>query len=49
MKQDTVNYLAVGSFVLAGLGVLLYAMYHLIGGAGAYDLYYTRYGNIAGL
>ncbi len=49
MKHDSVNYFAVGLFVLAGLGVLLYALYHLVGGAGAYDVYYTRYANVAGL
>ncbi len=49
MKRDTVNYFAVGLFVLAGLAVLLFAMFHLLGGAGDGDVYYTRYANVAGL
>jgi phospholipid/cholesterol/gamma-HCH transport system substrate-binding protein len=49
MKRDTINYFSVGLFVLAGLALLLYAMYHLVSGIGDRDTYYTRYRNVAGL
>lgn len=49
MKRDTINYFAVGLFVLAGVGVLFYALFHLIGGVGDRDVYYASYRNVAGL
>ena len=49
MKRDTINYFAVGLFVLAALGVLLFALFQIVGGTGARDTYYTRYRNVAGL
>jgi phospholipid/cholesterol/gamma-HCH transport system substrate-binding protein len=49
MKRETINYFSVGLFVLAGLAVLLIALYHLIGGVGDRDVYYTSYRNVAGL
>ncbi len=49
MKRDTINYFAVGLFVLAGLGVLFWALYRITGGAGERDVYYTQYHNVAGL
>jgi phospholipid/cholesterol/gamma-HCH transport system substrate-binding protein len=49
MKRETVNYFAVGLFVLAGLGVLLFALFHMISGAGERDTYYTQYRNVAGV
>lgn len=49
MKRETIDYFSVGLFVLAGLGLLLFAMYHLSNGIGDRDKYYTRYRNVAGL
>lgn len=49
MKRETTNYFAVGLFVLAALGILFSALYHLISGSGNRDVYYTRYRNVAGL
>ncbi len=49
MKRDSINYLAVGSFVLAmgvALAVLLFAV---TGRGGASDTYYVIYDNVAGL
>jgi phospholipid/cholesterol/gamma-HCH transport system substrate-binding protein len=49
MKRETVNYFAVGLFVLAGLGLLLLVLFHRLSGAGDQDTYYTRYRNVAGV
>ncbi len=49
MRRDTINYFAVGLFVLAGLGVLFWSLYRISGGAGENDVYYTQYHNVAGL
>jgi len=49
MKRETTNYFAVGLFVLAALGILFIALYHLISGSGNRDVYYTQYRNVAGL
>ncbi|MBI5039820.1 MAG: MCE family protein [Gammaproteobacteria bacterium] len=49
MKRDNINYLAVGSFVLAGLVVLLVVLYKLTGRVGDSEPYHAYYGNITGL
>ncbi len=49
MKRESINYFSVGLFVLAGLAVLLYAMFRLLNGVGEHDQYYTFYRNVAGL
>lgn len=49
MKRDSVNYLAVGSFVLAGLIVLLVVLYKLTGRVGDSEPYHAYYNNITGL
>ncbi|MBI5460789.1 MAG: MCE family protein [Gammaproteobacteria bacterium] len=49
MKRDNINYLAVGSFVLAGLIVLLVVLYKLTGRVGDSEPYHAYYGNITGL
>ncbi len=49
MKRETINYFSVGLFVLAALGVLFFALYYMISGAGDRDVYYTHYHNVAGL
>ncbi len=49
MRRETINYFAVGLFVLAGLAVLLFALYHLVSGVGDREVYYTRYHNVAGV
>ena len=49
MKRDNVNYLAVGSFVLVALLLLLVVLYKLTGRVGDSDLYHVRFANITGL
>ena len=49
MKRDNINYLAVGSFVLAMGCVLLYGLYRVTGQSGKGDEYLTHFGNVAGI
>ena len=49
MKRDNINYLAVGSFVLIALVILVVALYKLTGHVGDSDPYHVYYGNITGL
>lgn len=49
MKRDNINYLAVGSFVLIALVILVVALYKLTGRVGDSDPYHVYYGNITGL
>jgi phospholipid/cholesterol/gamma-HCH transport system substrate-binding protein len=49
MKRETINYFSVGLFVLAGLAVLLFALFRIVSGVGDRDTYYTRYRNVAGV
>ena len=49
MKRDTVNYLAVGTFVLLMLGALLAALFMITGRSGPTDRYYVLYDNVVGL
>ena len=49
MKRDNINYLAVGSFVLAMGVVLLYGLYRITGQSGKGDEYVTHFGNVAGI
>ena len=49
MKRESVNYFAVGIFVLLGFGMLLAVMIHLTGASGKTDQYYTHYQNVAGI
>ncbi|WJW74625.1 MlaD family protein [Thiohalobacter sp. IOR34] len=49
MKRDTINYLAVGVFVLAAIGVLLGVLYKITGRVGQAESYYVTYPNITGL
>jgi len=49
MKRDNINYLAVGSFVLVGLVLLLGVLYKLTGRVGDSEPYHAYYSNITGL
>jgi phospholipid/cholesterol/gamma-HCH transport system substrate-binding protein len=49
MKRDSINYLVVGLVVLAGLGMLLYALYRLTGGVDENTRYFVQYPNVGGL
>lgn len=49
MKRDNINYLAVGSFVLAMSVVLLYGLYRITGHSGKGTLYVTHFPNVAGI
>ena len=49
MKRETINYFAVGLFVLAGMAILLSVLYRISSRAGDHDIYYTYYSNVAGL
>lgn len=49
MRHDTVNYTAVGSFVLLMLLALGIVLYQLSGRSGPVDHYYAHYNNVGGL
>jgi phospholipid/cholesterol/gamma-HCH transport system substrate-binding protein len=49
MKRDTVNYFAVGIFVLAMLFAFFVLMYFVTGSTGPADHYTVRYDNVHGL
>ena len=49
MRHDTVNYTAVGAFVILMAIVLGAVLYHLSGRQGRTDEYFSYYGNVAGL
>jgi len=49
MKQDHINYFAVGSFVLIVLLVLMYAVYRVTGSASDVDKYYVELHNVSGI
>ena len=49
MKRDTINYFAVGGFVLAGLIALGAALLAVSGVKGPEDDYFVRYHNVSGI
>lgn len=49
MKRDTINYFAVGGFVLAGLIALGVVLLALTGQGGPEDDYVVRYRNVSGI
>lgn len=49
MRRDSLNYLAVGAFVLAALAMFLVVLYKLTGRVGDSDPYHVDYANITGL
>ncbi len=49
MKRDNVNYLLVGTFVLAMGAVLLYSLYRITGHTAKGELYHTHFTNVAGI
>lgn len=49
MKNDRINYLAVGAFVLAMFTLLLLVLFQLTGTRGATDVYYAYFDNISGI
>lgn len=49
MKRDNINYLAVGSFVLAMAVALAVLLFAVTGRGGPSDTYYVLYDNVAGL
>jgi len=49
MKRDNINYLAVGTFVLATLIILLVVLYKITGRVGDSNPYHVYYDNITGL
>jgi len=49
MKQEHINYFAVGSFVLITLLVLMYAVYRVTGQASDTDKYYVELHNVSGI
>ena len=49
MKRENVNYLAVGSMVLAAFVLFLYMLYRLTGGVDENDRYVVHYTNVGGL
>lgn len=49
MRRDTVNYVAVGSFVLLVMAALGATLFYLTGHSGPVDHYTVHYRNVAGL
>ena len=49
MKRDNINYLMVGSFVLAMGVALVVLLFAITGRSGPIDTYYVVYDNVAGL
>jgi phospholipid/cholesterol/gamma-HCH transport system substrate-binding protein len=49
MRRDNINYLAVGSLVLAAFVLLIYMLYRLTGGVDENDPYLVFYPNVGGL
>ncbi len=49
MKKDHINYVAVGSFVLAMLALLIASLLYISGQGDATDTYYVSYTNISGI
>jgi phospholipid/cholesterol/gamma-HCH transport system substrate-binding protein len=49
MRTLDTNYVAVGTFVLAGVAGLITALALLTGRTGSTDVYYTGYNNVAGI
>lgn len=49
MKNDRINYLAVGAFVMVMFGLLLAVLIRLTGTRGDTDIYYAYFDNISGL
>ena len=49
MRSSKINYLVVGVFVLAMIGVLVVAVALLMGRTGAVDAYHAVYRNVTGI
>jgi len=49
MKQENINYIAVGSFVLLMLLLLIYSLYRITGQTANKDIYYVQYSNVTGI
>lgn len=49
MKQDNINYFAVGLFVIGAILVLFFALYQITGGGADADEYYVEIKNVAGI
>ncbi|MGD8925476.1 MAG: MlaD family protein, partial [Thioalkalispiraceae bacterium] len=49
MKQDNINYFAVGLFVIAAGFVLIFALYQITGQGTAADDYFVELKNVAGI
>lgn len=49
MKQDNINYFAVGLFVIGAMLILLVALYHITGRGADADDYYVEIKNVAGI
>lgn len=49
MKEETVNYLAVGVVVSIALALFLFMLVRMTGGNQETDVYYTQYQNVYGL
>ncbi len=49
MKQDNINYFAVGLFVIGATLILFFALYKITGGGGQTDDYYVEIKNVSGI
>ena len=49
MKNDKINYVIVGAFVLSAFMVLIGVLFYITGNTGAKEKYYSIYNNISGV
>jgi len=49
MKKDTVNYFMVGGFVIAGMLLLFFMLFKIIGAQADTDPYYAIFDNVTGI
>lgn len=49
MKNDKINYMIVGIFVLSTFAVLIGVLFYITGNTGAKEKYYSMYDNISGI
>ncbi|MDH5189748.1 MAG: MlaD family protein [Gammaproteobacteria bacterium] len=49
MKNDRINYLVVGTFVITAFAVLIGVLFYITGNTGEKEKYYSVYNNISGV
>ncbi|MDH5437080.1 MAG: MCE family protein, partial [Gammaproteobacteria bacterium] len=49
MRNDKINYMVVGSFVLSAFVVLIGVLFYITGNTGDKEKYYSIYSNVSGV